>query len=294
MQSGKEVHIVDTTLRDGEQAAGIVFSAPEKLAIAKALDDSGVQWIEAGVPAMGQEEQDAMKLILAAPLKATVFAWNRARTEDIMASVQCGFSFLHISIPISDLHIYHKLKTSREKVLKQLEETVNLAKSCGCQVSIGAEDASRSTAEQFLEVAELAAKLGAVRIRYADTIGRLDPFKTYEKIAALSESCPIPIEFHGHNDFGLATANTLAACQAGAQYISTTIAGIGERAGNASMEEVLQALSLNGYRDTHVDTIKTSQLVKMLNKLLDRSNGDLFSPDYRANVEFFQSIHKCN
>lgn len=294
MQSGKEVHIVDTTLRDGEQAAGIVFSAPEKLAIAKALDDTGVQWIEAGVPAMGQEEQEAMKLILAAPLKATVFAWNRARSEDIMASVECGFSFLHISIPISDLHIYHKLKTSRERVLKQLEETVHLAKSFGCQVSIGAEDASRSSAEQFLQVAELAARLGALRIRYADTIGCLDPFKTYEQIAAVSKLCPIPIEFHGHNDFGLATANTLAACQAGSQYISTTIAGIGERAGNASMEEVIQALNLNGCRDPHVDTIKTNQLVKMVNKLLDRSNGEFFSPNYKTDVDFFQGLHKCN
>ncbi|SMD08113.1 homocitrate synthase [Sporomusa malonica] len=242
MQELKQCVLIDTTLRDGEQAAGIVFTAMEKLAVATALDQAGVTWIEAGTPAMGQEEGEALRLILDARLKAVVFAWNRACREDIEASIACGFEFLHISVPVSDLHIHRKLKKSREWVLNQLTSAILLAQSHGCSVSVGAEDASRADPEQFLELAELSARLGAVRIRFADTVGLLDPFSSWELMADLSARCPLPIEFHAHNDFGLATANTLAALQGGAVFASVTAAGIGERAGNAGLEEVVAAL----------------------------------------------------
>lgn len=242
MQELKQCVLIDTTLRDGEQAAGIVFTAMEKLAVATALDQAGVTWIEAGTPAMGQEEAEALRLILDARLKAVVFAWNRACREDIEASIACGFEFLHISVPVSDLHIHRKLKKSREWVLNQLTSAILLAQSHGCSVSVGAEDASRADPEQFLELAELSARLGAVRIRFADTVGLLDPFSSWELMADLAARCPLPIEFHAHNDFGLATANTLAALQGGAVFASVTAAGIGERAGNAGLEEVVAAL----------------------------------------------------
>lgn len=273
MQSGKKVFIVDTTLRDGEQAAGVVFPAEEKLAIAVALDAAGVSWIEAGVPAMGREEQEALKLILAAPLKGTAFAWNRARREDIEESVKCGFSFLHISIPVSDLHICHKLRTSREKVLRQLADAVRQARSFGCRVSVGAEDASRASSEQFLEMAELSAKLGAERIRYADTIGFLDPFRAYEQMTVIVRQCPLPVEFHAHNDFGMATANSLAACQAGVEYVSTTVAGIGERAGNAAIEEVVKALQAIVRADTGVTGESCAKLTQLVGKFLAKGGG---------------------
>ncbi|WP_371374070.1 homocitrate synthase [Sporomusa aerivorans] len=253
MQELKQGVIIDTTLRDGEQSPGIAFNAMEKLAIATALSQAGVTWIEAGTPAMGQEEMEALRLIVDARLKAVVFAWNRAFPEDIEASVACGFEFLHISVPVSDLHIYRKLKKNREWVLKQLESAILLAQSYGCQVSVGAEDASRADNEHFLELAELSARLGAVRIRYADTVGRLDPFATYDLMQKMAPRCLLPIEFHAHNDFGLATANTLAALQGGAVFASVTAAGIGERAGNAAMEEVVAALAAIAGRPCNID-----------------------------------------
>lgn len=143
------VQLVDTTLRDGEQAAGVVFSTEEKVNIAQALDQAGVQWIEAGTPVMGAEEQEALRGILALPLTATITAWNRAVKEDIEASVACGFSFLHISVPASDLHIRHKLRKTREWVLAGLRQAIQLARSYGCDVSVGAEDASRADPEFF-------------------------------------------------------------------------------------------------------------------------------------------------
>jgi homocitrate synthase NifV len=238
-----KVNIVDTTLRDGEQSAGLIFSALEKAAIAKALDTAGVFAIEAGIPAMGKEEQFALKSILALNLKAQVIAWNRANQYDIQSAIDCGFSFIHVSIPVSDLHIRYKLKKNREWVLKQLADSLAYARSFGCRVFAGAEDSSRADERFFLQVAETAAKMGAERIRYADTIGCLEPFKTYAIMKRLVSRCALPIEVHLHNDFGLATANTVAAVQAGAGLASVTVGGIGERAGNASLEQVAGVLA---------------------------------------------------
>lgn len=237
----RQIDIIDTTLRDGEQAPGIAFSVSEKLAIAKELDKAGVPWIEAGTPVMGAEEQQAMRRMLAAGLKARIFSWNRACDQDIAASVACGFTLVHISIPVSDLHLKHKLQKDRAWAFDQLTRTAKTAADLGCQILVGAEDASRATTEQFLELAELAADLGALRIRYADTVGCLDPFQVHDLFSRIMPRAPLPVEFHGHNDFGLALANSLAACDAGAQAVSVTVGGIGERAGNAALEEFVAA-----------------------------------------------------
>jgi len=237
------VQFVDTTLRDGEQTAGIAFSPAEKLSIARALDRSGVPYIEAGVPAMGGGEFQALRNILRAGLKAAVVSWNRAVKQDILMSIHCGFSHIHVSVPVSPLHISVKFQQSQEWVIDRLQECIDLAKNYGCIVSVGAEDASRADVEFFLRVAEAAAQMGVVRIRYADTIGCLTPFQTYNTMRYLQEHCPLPVEFHAHNDFGLATANTLAAVRAGIRLVSVTVNGIGERAGNAPLEEVATAIS---------------------------------------------------
>lgn len=243
-----KIAIVDTTLRDGEQAAGLVFSPEEKIAIAKALDSAGVFAIEAGTPAMGAEEQNTLKTIVGLGLKTRVVAWNRAVKDDILMSVNCGFDFLHISVPVSDLHIYYKLKTSREAVLKLLSNSLAYARSFGCRVSVGTEDTSRADEEFFLQVADIAARVGAEYIRYSDTVGCLEPLRTYEVIQKLVKKCPLSIEIHTHNDFGLATANTVAAIQAGVRLASVTVGGIGERAGNAPLQQVVDVLAdLHGH-----------------------------------------------
>lgn len=252
--------LVDTTLRDGEQMAGLSFSLEEKSALAIGLDEAGVRWIEAGIPASGQAEQAVLKSLLQLPLTATLIAWNRARAEDVEASVACGFSFLHVSVPASDFHIQQKLGKSRQWVLTQLKETLALARAYGCQVSVGAEDASRGEEMFFCQLAELAATFDAQYIRYADTVGLMEPVGVFETMQRVSKCCSLPIEFHGHNDFGLAVANTLAAFQGGARLASTTLLGIGERAGNANMEEVVKGLRQLGRRDLDIERRQFSYL----------------------------------
>ncbi len=281
----KQDFLIDTTLRDGEQAAGLVFSSMEKMAIAIALDKAGIGWIEAGTPVMGPEEAEAMRLILDAGLKATVFSWNRACARDITASLACGFEFLHISVPVSDLHIYHKLKQSRKWVFEQLTRAVFLARSHGCQVSVGAEDASRAEFNQFLELAEISERLGAVRIRYADTVGLLEPFRIREIISRLATYCSLPIEFHAHNDFGLATANTVTALQSGARYASVTAAGIGERAGNAALEEVLAVLATTNSVPTGINLAAAKKIGCQVAAMSKRQS--FFLPDDES-VRSFQ------
>ncbi|MEL7566637.1 MAG: homocitrate synthase [Dehalobacterium sp.] len=238
----KEILLVDSTLRDGEQMAGIAFSADEKAAIAILLDKAGVHVIEAGTPVMGGEEKDAVKRIAHLGLKAAVCTWNRMILKDIKASLECGVKFLHLSAPVSEIQIRHKLGKTRKDILKSLYWAVSYARDYGCTVSVGAEDASRSDPGFLTEFAQRAMEYGAVRLRYADTVGVMEPFSVYSAISNLRKFVQIEIEFHGHNDFGLATANTLAAVMAGAEAVSTTVNGFGERAGNAPLDEVYTGL----------------------------------------------------
>jgi Isopropylmalate/homocitrate/citramalate synthases len=259
-----KAYLVDTTLRDGEQSPGLVFSAAEKLAIAQCLDRAGVFAIEAGIPAMGKEERAALSILASQPMQARVIAWNRAHLQDIEASVRCGFSWIHISIPISDLHIRYKLGKDRHWILVNLAKAIAYAKSCGCRVLVGAEDASRADEDFFLQVAEVSAGGGAERIRFADTIGCLEPFGCYERMKRLVSRCPLPIEIHTHNDFGLAVANTISAIEAGVEFASVTVGGIGERAGNASLEEVVNDLGVLYGVETSVEPEKLLPAQKIL------------------------------
>lgn len=240
--NGETPLLVDTTLRDGEQTAGVVFSNREKLRIARMLDNLGVHQIEAGIPVMGGDEKDAIREIVSLKFQASIMGWNRANIEDIKHSVDCGVDAVAISISTSDIHIRHKLQTSRQWVLENMTRAVDYARAQGFYISVNAEDASRSEIDFLVEFARQAEAAGANRLRFCDTIGILEPFKTYEVISALREKIGLDIEMHTHNDFGMATANTLAGLRAGARFVGVTVNGLGERAGNAALEEVAMAL----------------------------------------------------
>lgn len=242
VNSKKKVFWVDTTLRDGEQTAGVVFAREEKVMIARLLDMMGVDQIEAGIPAMGTEEEETIRQIARSGLKASVMAWNRAVIDDIAKSIRCGVDAVAISIAVSDLHIKYKLRSSREQVIEQMAKAVEFAKKEGMYVSVNGEDASRADFEYLVSFALAAKEAGADRFRFCDTVGVLDPLSTYDVIKRLKERTAMDIEIHAHNDFGMATANTVAAIRAGATHAGVTVNGLGERAGNAALEEVAMAL----------------------------------------------------
>ena len=239
---GSKIHIVDTTLRDGEQTAGVVFANREKITIAKMLSELGVDQIEAGIPVMGGDEKATLKAIVDLGLNSSIMAWNRAVVEDIKQSIDCGVDAVAVSISVSDIHIEYKLKSTRERVLEQLARAVDFAKEKNLYVSANAEDASRADEEFLVQFAKTAKEAGADRLRYCDTVGILEPFAAYDKIKRLLNEVKIDLEMHMHNDFGLATANTIAGIRAGATHAGVTVNGLGERAGNAALEEVAMTL----------------------------------------------------
>ncbi len=243
---GKAVYVVDTTLRDGEQTAGVVFGKAEKLAIARLLDAVGVDQIEAGTPAMGGEEAEAVSMIAAAGLKASIMAWCRATVDDIAAAVACGVDAVEISSPVSEPHIRDKLRVSQAVVLVNTITAVAYARKHGLYISVGMEDASRADEEFLLEYIRAVTAAGARRVRYCDTVGILDPLTMAARIERLRRETGVELEVHAHNDFGMATANTVAAYRAGARFLSVTANGLGERAGNAALEEVLMFLRHSG------------------------------------------------
>jgi len=248
--------ICDTTLRDGEQSAGIVFANLEKLRIAKLLDEIGVQQIEAGIPAMGGDEKKAVKQIVGLGLDASILGWNRANKEDIAHSIDCGVDSVAISMSSSDIHIQHKLMKSREWVLEKITEAVEYAKAHGVYISANAEDASRADPDFLITFAKTAKEAGANRFRYCDTIGMLEPRRSYDDIKRIIEHAKIDVEMHTHNDFGMATANAIAGVQAGAKFVSTTVLGIGERTGNSPLEEIAMTAKHILKMDVHFDTTR--------------------------------------
>jgi homocitrate synthase NifV len=236
------VWLIDSTLRDGEQAPGVVFSRAEKLAIAAMLDRMGVPELECGTAAMGKDAQEELRALLEAGLRARLTGWCRARREDLEASAVCGLRSVHIAFPLSDIQL-GTLRRDRAWVMETLAELVPVALARFEFVSVGAQDASRADAAWVREFAAAARQAGAMRLRYADTVGLCKPSSLTSQMRELKEVCgPMKLEFHGHNDLGMATANCVAAVEGGAECLSVTLNGVGERAGNAALEQVVMAL----------------------------------------------------
>lgn len=254
--------INDTTLRDGEQAPYVAFNTKEKLLIARLLCECGADELEVGIPIMGEKERSDLVEILALDLPIPIMSWNRATLCDLEASLQTGIKAVDLSIPVSEILIDVKFKGDKEKLFKNLQKVVKTAKEEGLFVCIGGEDASRASLPFLQEVLEFSKSIGADRFRYCDTVGILTPHKTFENIAFLSGLGLLDIEMHTHNDFGMATANAIVGIEAGAKSANTTVIGLGERAGNASFEQVLMSLKHQFGKNKEIDSKKLRELVR--------------------------------
>jgi 2-isopropylmalate synthase len=252
-----KVRIFDTTLRDGEQTPGVSLSPEKKLNIAKKLDALGIDAIETGFPVISDGERKAIKMITSENLNSELCGLARTNRKDIDAAVDCGLNYIHTFIATSDIHLEYKLKMTREQALEKAIDAVEYGKSRGLQVEFSAEDATRTDREFLKQVFGEVAKAGADRIDIPDTVGYSTPKYIAEITKDAIEVTKLPISVHCHNDFGLAVANAISGIQAGAQCAHVTINGIGERAGNASLEEFVMALNSLQFEqkwETNIDT----------------------------------------
>lgn len=235
----RQLHIVDTTMRDGEQRAGLAFSVADKIACAQLMDAAGIDQIEAGTPSMGKEEQEAVYGMMQIRKRVRISTWNRLSEQDIRASFVCRPDIIHIGVPVSDIQIREKLCCLRSDVEDRMKRCAALALEAGYVVTLGFEDASRADPAFLLHMAQQASTLGVRNIRYADTVGIAYPTKVAREVGRMA--AVMPVECHVHNDLGMAVANSLEAAKAGASYIDTTFCGIGERAGNCNFTQFVIA-----------------------------------------------------
>jgi isopropylmalate/homocitrate/citramalate synthase len=273
MKIAHEIIIHDTTLREGEQAPGVVFSTDDKLNIAEGLDEIGIQQLEAGFPAASPGEMEAVTALAKQGLKAKIFGFGRAVKSDVDAILETGAWGYVMSFPPSDIHLKYKLKMTREQYLERAVEIVEYAKAHGLYITYSAEDSTRADLSFLIRVFKTVVDAGVDRVRIVDTLGAIIPAAMKYLVTAVAQAVDVPVEVHCHNDHGLAVANTLAAVEAGATTLSTSVNGLGERAGLAPTEEVLISL-YNLYNVRYFDLSKLVELCRFVEK----ASGVALSP----------------
>jgi homocitrate synthase NifV len=263
--SPARVHIIDSTLRDGEQAPGVVFSRAGKLEIATSLAAAGVPELEAGTPAIDEEERADLSAIFKLGLPSRITAWCRASERDVQHAESCGVDSVHISFPVSPI-LFGAFGKEESWLWNSLPEIVGRAVARFRYVSVGAQDASRADTRLLDRFVLAARDAGACRVRVADTVGVWNPhraWRCFRRLRAIAGS-RLVLEFHGHDDLGMATANTISAVEGGADAVSVTVNGLGERAGNAPLEEVVMALRHTLGADSGIDASRLSALCELV------------------------------
>ncbi|UCE91685.1 MAG: homoaconitate hydratase [Methanobacteriota archaeon] len=261
-QLPEHIVVYDSTLRDGEQMAGVRFSQEQKLTVATKLDEIGVHQIEAGFPAVSQVELDSVRAISQLGLEADVLCLARTLEDDIDAVLKCDVDMVLLFIATSELHMRYKLKMTSEEVLERAVRATEYAMSHGLTVSMSTEDSTRSDIQLMLELYRRCEESGATRIGITDTIGCAAPWAISHIVSKVADHTDLPVSAHLHNDFGLALPNALAALTSGAQAVATTVGGIGERAGNVPLEQLVMVLKTLCGRDIGISTEGLTDLVR--------------------------------
>jgi len=269
------IRIFDTTLRDGEQTPGVSFTPEEKLEIAVQLDNLGVDTIEAGFPSASKGEEKALKDIMSAGLKAEVCGLTRTVKSDINAAISCNVNSIHTFISTSDVQMKYALNMTPEQVLKAAADSVQYIKDHGFLCEFSPMDATRTDPVFLRRICRAAEEAGADRINIPDTVGIMAPQAMEKLIRDLGAVVKTPLSVHCHNDFGLAAANSLAGVVGGASQVHVAVNGLGERAGNASLEEVVMGLHLIYKMETGINT----ELLYGTSRLVSRLTGVVIQPN---------------
>jgi len=274
-ENTERIRIFDTTLRDGEQTPGVSLTPEQKLEIAVQLDNLGVDAIEAGFPSSSEGEQRAIKDIMSAGLKAEVCGLTRTKRNDLDIALACNPNSIHTFISTSEVQMKYALGMTPEQVLKAAVDSVRYIKDHGVVCEFSPMDATRTDLAFLKKICKVAEEAGADRINIPDTVGIMEPNSMEKLIRELKAVVKTPLSVHCHNDFGLAVANSLAGVVGGASQVHVAVNGLGERAGNASLEEVVMGLQLIYKKKTGINT----QLLYGTSRLVSRLTGVMIQPN---------------
>ena len=267
----KSVNIIDSTLRSGEQAAGVVFSKNEKIRIAKLLSEIGIPELEVGVPSIAESERETIREILKLNLNCKIFSYCEADPKEIAYCADCGLKNVVITVFTSDGHIREKYDKNKNNLISKLKDTIKEIKINNMNFIISAEDGTRADLELILQIIRIAENKDALRVRICDSVGAFDPFKTFLRINTILSTVNFPLEVHTKNNFGMATANGLAAIRAGASSIMTAVNGLAEGTGNSALEEIVMALKYLENINLGIDTSRFRELSEYVAKASARA-----------------------